>query len=169
MACRIDTLINSPTESLADTVDVQEAAAFMARQDLGSVVVTRSNQVIGLFTEKDLIKRVVGLGKNPKTVTLGEVCSRKLISVSDDASCENAIKTMRSNRCRRLLVYHKDSFLGLVTLPEIAQRLAEQRSRKNALVNVAGGVTLFVTLAVIGLWLYHLPDMARLAMTIMKQ
>jgi hypothetical protein len=59
--------------------------------------------------------------------------------------------------------------MGLVTLPEIAQRLAEQRSRKNALVNVAGGVTLFVTLAVIGLWLYHLPDMARLAMTIMKQ
>ncbi len=168
MACRIDTLINTPTESLADTVDVQQAVAFMARQDLGSVVVTRSNQVIGLFTEKDLIKRVVGLGKNPKTVTLGEVCSRQLISVSDDASCENAIKTMRSNHCRRLLVYHKDRFLGLVTLPEIAQRLAEQRSRKNALVNVAGGVTLFVTLAVIGLWLYHLPDMARLAMTIMK-
>ena len=145
MACRIDTLINSPTESLADTVDVQEAAAFMARQDLGSVVVTRSNQVIGLFTEKDLIKRVVGLGKNPKTVTLGEVCSRKLISVSDDASCENAIKTMRSNRCRRLLVYHKDSFLGLVTLPEIAQRLAEQRSRKNALVYTVNNSCIYIS------------------------
>lgn len=169
MACRIDTLINAPTASLADDVDVQEAVAYMARQDLGYVVVTRSNQVIGLFTEKDLIKRVVGPGKNPKSVTLGEVCSRNLISVSDDASCENAIKTMRSNRCRRLLVYQKNRFLGLVTLPEIAQRLAEQRSSKNALVNVAGGVTVFVTLAVIGLWLYHLPDMARLAMTVMKQ
>lgn len=169
MACRIDTLINAPTASLADDVDVQEAVAFMARQDLGYVVVTRSNQVIGLFTEKDLIKRVVGPGKNPKSVTLGEVCSRNLISVSDVASCENAIKTMRSNRCRRLLVYQKNRFLGLVTLPEIAQKLAEQRSRKNALVNVAGGVTLFFSLAVIGLWLYHLPDMARLAMTVMKQ
>ena len=169
MACRIDTLVNTPTASLDDSVDVQAAVAFMARQDLGSVVVTRSGRVIGLFTEKDLIKRVVGRGKNPKSVTLGEVCTRDLISVSDDASCENAIKTMRSNQCRRLFVYQKDRFLGLVTLPEIAQKLAEQRSRKNALVNVAGGVTLLVTLAVIGLWLYHLPDMARLAMTVMKQ
>ena len=168
MACRIDTLIGAPIQSLADDVDVQKAVAFMARQDIGSVVVTRSNQVIGLFTERDLIKRVVGPGKNPKSVTLGEVCSRNLISVSDDASCATAIKTMRNRQCRRLLVYRKEKFLGLVTLPEIAQKLAEQRGRKNALVNVAGGVTLLVTLAVIALWLYHLPDMARLAMTVMK-
>jgi signal-transduction protein with cAMP-binding, CBS, and nucleotidyltransferase domain len=168
MACRIDKLINTATESLEDSVDVQEAVAFMARRDLGSVVVNRSGQVIGLFTEKDLIKRVIGPGKNPKTVTLGEVCTRDLVSVSNDVSCKTAIKTMRSNYCRRLLVYQKNKFLGLVTLPEVAQTLAEQRSSKNALVNVAGGVTLLVTLAVIGLGLYQLPDMARLAMTIMK-
>jgi hypothetical protein len=75
---------------------------------------------------------------------------------------------MRSNQCRRLLVHQRDNFLGLVTLPEIAQKLAEQRSRKNVVVNVAGGVTLLVTLAVIGLGLYQLPEMARLAMTVMK-
>ncbi|MGB5298686.1 MAG: CBS domain-containing protein [Thiogranum sp.] len=168
MACRIDKLVNTPTESLEDSVDVQEAVAFMARRDLGSVVVNQSGRVIGLFTEKDLIKRVVGPGKNPKSVTLGEVCTRDLVSVSDDVSCETAIKTMRSNQCRRLLVYRQNKFLGLVTLPEIAQTLAEQRSSKNALVNVAGGVTLMVMLAVIGLGLYQLPDMARLAMSIMK-
>jgi len=168
MACRIDKLVNTPTESLEDSVDVQEAVAFMARRDVGSVVVNQSGRVIGLFTEKDLIKRVVGPGKNPKSVTLGEVCTRDLVSVSDDVSCETAIKTMRSNQCRRLLVYRQNKFLGLVTLPEIAQTLAEQRSSKNALVNVAGGVTLMVMLAVIGLGLYQLPDMARLAMSIMK-
>ena len=168
MACRIDKLINAPIESLEDSVDVQEAVAFMARRDLGSVVVTRSDRVIGLFTEKDLIKQMVGPDKNPKSVTLGEVCTRDLISVSDDVFCETVIKTMRSNHCRRLFVYQENKFLGLVTLPEIAQTLAEQRSGKNILVNVAGGVTLLVTLAVIGLWLYQLPDMARLAMSIMK-
>ncbi len=168
MARRIDKLINTPTESLEDSVDVQTAVAFMAKRDLGSVVVNRSGRVIGLFTEKDLIKRVVGPGKNPKSVTLGDVCTRDLVSVSDDASCETSINTMRSNQCRRLLVYRKNKFLGLVTMPEIAQTLAEQRSRTNAVVNVAGGVTLLVTLAVIGLGLYQLPDMARLAMTVMK-
>jgi len=168
MSCRIDKLIHTPTESLEDSVDVQQAVAFMASRDLGSVVVNRSGQVIGLFTEKDLIKRVVGPGKDPKSVTLGDVCTRDLISVSDDISCEIAIKTMRSNQCRRLFVYRQNKFLGLVTLPAIAQTLAEQRSSKNALVNIASGVTLLVMLAVIVLGLYELPDMARLAMTIMK-
>ncbi len=168
MGCRIDTLINAPTASLEDSIDVQRAVAFMARRDLGSVVVSRSGRVVGLFTEKDLIQRVVGLGRDPKSVALGEVCSRNLISVNADASCETAIRKMRNNYCRRLLVYRKDQFLGLVTLPEIAQKLAEQHSRKNIVVNAAGGLTLVVTLVVIGLWLYQLPEMARLAMTVMK-
>ena len=168
MACRIDKLVNTPTESLENNVDIQEAVTFMGRRDVESIIINQSSRIIDLFTEKDLIKRVVGPGKNPKSVTLGEVCTRDLVSVSDDVSCETAIKTMRSNQCRRLLVYRQNKFLGLVTLPEIAQTLAEQRSSKNALVNVAGGVTLMVMLAVIGLGLYQLPDMARLAMSIMK-
>jgi signal-transduction protein with cAMP-binding, CBS, and nucleotidyltransferase domain len=123
---------------------------------------------VGLFTEKDLIRRVVGAGREPRNVTLGEVCSRNLISINDDASCETAIKSMRANRCRRLLMYRGDTFLGIVTLQSVAQELADNRSRQNSVVNVVGGVTLVAALALIALWLYQLPDMARLAMQVMK-
>ena len=46
MACRIDKLISAPTESLEDSVDVQEAVAFMARRDLGSLVVMQHLEAI---------------------------------------------------------------------------------------------------------------------------
>jgi predicted transcriptional regulator len=168
MVCRISKLIHTPVETLEDTVNVQEAAAFMAEKDLESVLVTRNGKVIGLFTEKDMIKRVIGPGKDPKALTLSTVCSRKLISVHEDISCENAVKTMRSNHCRRLLVYHGDTMKGLVTLPGIAQAMANRKDNTNALLNVMGGVTMLIALTVIGFGLYQLPEMARIAMAVIE-
>lgn len=166
MACRINKLINSSVETLEDSVDIQEAAAFMANKDVESVLVTSNGKVTGLFTEKDLVKRVIGPGKDPKSLTLGDVCSRKLISVHEDISCENAIKTMHFNQCRRLLVYRGDTFKGLVTMPGIASAMANKNGRANVLINVFGGVTMLVTFIVIAMGLYQLPQMARIAMAV---
>jgi CBS domain-containing protein len=168
MACRIQNLIQDPIETLDAAVDVQNATAFMAERDIGSVLVTRHGQVIGLFTEKDLIRRVIGPGKDPKLLTLGEVCSRKLVSVHEDTSCETAIKTMHFNNCRRLLVYRGETLKGVVTLPAIARAMAGRNNRSNTLLNLVSATTLVVTLAVIGFGVYQLPQMARIAMAVMK-
>ena len=75
---------------------------------------------------------------------------------------------MRSHKCRRLLVYRGDTLQGLITLPGIAQAMADKNSRNNRLLNVVGGTTLAATLAVIGLWIYQLPDMLRIASAVIK-
>ncbi|MCU7842999.1 MAG: CBS domain-containing protein [Candidatus Thiodiazotropha sp. (ex Monitilora ramsayi)] len=163
MACRIETLVSESAVSLDSDTDVQTAAAHMAEQGLGSVVVTQYGRVIGLFTERDLLTRIVGAGKQPDALKLGEVCTRNLISVSHDSSCANAVKLMRTNRCRRLLVYHNDRLQGLVNLSDLAHAMAEQNSGKNLLVNLVGGITLIVVIAVIGMLISHIPDMLQLA------
>jgi len=168
MACRIRKLVHGSADTLEDSLDVQTAAALMAEKDLGSVLVTHDGDVIGLFTEKDLIKRVIGRGKDPKRVTLGEVCSRKLVAVHEDTSCERAIKTMNYNKCRRLLVYRGETLKGLVSMHSIAEAMASRNRRSNTLLNVLGGVTMFATFVVIGLGLYQLPHMARIAMAALK-
>jgi len=168
MACRINKLKYHPIETLEENISVQQAAAFMAERDLESVVVTRKGRVVGLFTEKDLVRRVIGPGGNPGSVTLGEVCTRRLISLHEDDSCESAIKTMRSNQCRRLLVYRGETLKGLVTMPAIAEALANNSTRSNVLLNAVGATTLLVTISVLVLGLYQLPDMARIAMAVMK-
>jgi signal-transduction protein with cAMP-binding, CBS, and nucleotidyltransferase domain len=168
VSCRINKLAQQPDAALPSDADIQRAAEFMARHDLGSVIVTEDNRAVGVFTEKDLIKRVVGAGRDPQAVTLGEVCTRNLISIDADESCETAIKSMRANRCRRLLLYRGETFLGVVTLQAVAQELADHRSRKNVMINVVGGATVLAALALIALWLYQLPEMARLAMQVMK-
>lgn len=168
MSCRIDQLVHTPIESLEQDIDIQAAAEFMARRDIGSVVVTESGNVVGLFTERDLIRRVVGAGRNPRDVTLGEVCSRNLIAINDDETCETAIKTMYANHCRRLLLYRGETFLGIVTMQSVAQELADDRGRNNTVVNFVGGTTLVAALCLIALWIYQLPEMARIALQVMK-
>ncbi len=167
MACQIDRLVHEPIESLEVSVNIQETARFMAERNLGSVVVTEDDRVIGLFTESDMIKRVVGRGKDPQSVILGDACSRNLITIAANTSCVEAIKTMHANQCRRLLVYRGEKFLGVTTLPMVAQALADQGSGKNLVLNMVVGITLLVTLSIIILSVYHLPDMMRLAQAAM--
>ena len=163
MACRIDKLVAETISSLDCDTDVQTAAAYMSERDLGSLVVTDAGKVVGLFTERDLLKRVVGAGKDPAALKLGEVCTRNLVSIAHDSHCADAIRLMRVNRCRRLLVYQNDRLLGLVKMHDLANALADHSGGKNLLVNLVGGLTLAVVLAVIGMLISHMSDVMQLA------
>jgi len=159
MTCRIEKLVREAVDVLDEAETVETAVKHMADRNLGSVVVTRDNHVAGLFTERDLVTRVVGLGKNPSNVPLRDVCSTDLVSIAHDSSCQEAIRTMHTNLCRRLLVYRDGKLLGLVRLPDVANELAVHSTSKNFLVNLFGGITLAVTLGVIVMLLLQLPNM----------
>lgn len=162
MACRIEKLICESVASLEEGASVQRAAELMAERGVGALVVTRSAHVVGLFTERDLLMRVVGPGYEPKRVKLGAVCSRDLISIAHDGSCHEAIRKMHSYRCRRLLVYDDNEFLGLVRLPDVAKAMAEGRSLNNLVLNAFAAVTLMVACGVIAMMVYRLPEMLEL-------
>ncbi|MET0065017.1 MAG: CBS domain-containing protein [Candidatus Thiodiazotropha sp.] len=162
MACNVGKLVSEAVASMDSATDVQSATQYMAKHNLGSLVVTEHGAVSGLFTERDLLVRVVGAGKDPDALKLGDVCTRNLISVAHNSSCKNAIRLMRTHKCRRLLVYRKDELRGLVNISDVAHALADHNPAKNILVNFVGGVTLVVALMVIGVLISHIPDVLQL-------
>lgn len=159
MACRIEKMVRVAVDVLDEMQTVEAAVQHMAERNLGSVVVMRNDQVAGLFTERDLVTRVVGVGKDPSSVLLRDVSSTNLISITHDSTCQEAIRTMHANLCRRLLVYKDGKLLGMVRLPDVANALAVQSAGKDFMVNLFGGVTLVVTLGVIVMLLLQLPNM----------
>ena len=70
---------------------------------------------------------------------------------------------MRSNSCRRLLVYRGDHFMGVVTLPTLAFALNEKRSGRNTLANVFVAIAVAVVVSVIIILILLLPDMLNMA------
>ncbi len=161
--CNIAHLVIEAVDCMDQSLTVQQGVALMAERNIGSLVITDSEEVVGLFTERDLITRVVGVGRAANEVTLGEVCTRKLISISSDSACHDAITRMEQNRCRRLVVYRGDRFIGLLNMTDVAAALNRSRNRGNLMVNLVAGISLAAIIGVIGLLLYNLPRIMQLA------
>jgi len=163
MSCKVDALVRESVASLNEDATVQQAAELMAQRNLGSLVVTRDGEEVGLFTERDLLRRVVGLGRDPRALSVGDVCTRNLVSISHDKDCRAALETMQAHRCRRLLVYRGQYFVGLVTLTDVAHEMAGKGRGKDLVVNAMGAVTLVVAVFVIAMLLFQLPEMLQFA------
>jgi len=163
MGCKVKDLVRRAYPTLDEGAAVAEAARVMAGRDAGCIMVTRNDRVVGIFSERDLLKRVVAAGRDPNTLPLKDVCSFNLISIPDDASCRTAVQTMEANLCRRLLVYRGRQFVGLVKLQDIASAMAARTSKSDLLINAIGAVTAALAIGVIAMLLVQLPDVFRMA------
>lgn len=157
MSCKVESLIRQEIPSLEEQATVGEAARLMATRNVGSCVVSRRGAVVGLFTERDLLTRVVADGRDPSVLTLGEVCWRNLVSVAHNSTCHEAVTTMQSYRCQRLFVYRGERFLGLVKLSDLAYAMASRGPQTNMLVNVLGTATFALAAGVIAMLPLQLP------------
>ncbi len=169
MACKIDNLVVETAASLDEQCSVQEAAEMMSQENLGSLVVTQGGRVCGLFTERDLLRRVVGEDRDPKQLRLIDVCTRNLIAIDSDSTCEQAIRLMRSNLCRRLVVNRGERFYGMLNLSDVASAMAERGGKKDLVVNLFGAITVAVAIGVIVLLILQLPAMLELVERVSSQ
>ncbi len=103
---------------------VFEAARLMADGRVGSVIVRQDGRVAGIFTERDLLQRVVAAGKDPARVTLAEVMSSPVRScrLSDDVA--DCAKMLRESNIRHLAVIEDDALVGVVGLRDVLQMQA---------------------------------------------
>ena len=113
--------------SLDENKSVLEAAILMTEEFIGSVVVTNPTGLTGLFTERDLMMRVIGMKMDPKKVTLKDVMTRELIKVSPDDTAGRCLELMKDHRCRHLLVFNEGYFIGIVSLRDIVALMIEEK------------------------------------------
>ena len=98
---------------------VREAARLMIEARVGSIVIEEKDKVIGIFTERDLMWRVVGERRDPDATLLGEVMSSpvKAVQYTDDvAHCE---RICRENHIRHLAVEDGEELVGLISLRDL--------------------------------------------------
>jgi CBS domain-containing protein len=104
-----------------------DAAQLMAQKFIGSVVVTGSSHVKGIFTERDLLRRIVCEHRDPGEVKLKDVMRTELVTVQPHDSVELCLEKMKEHRTRHLLVYDGKEFIGVVSLRDmVALMLAEK-------------------------------------------
>jgi CBS domain-containing protein len=134
-----DILADNRVISVDGSSNVVEATRVMMHTDAGAVLVTNGNKLEGIFTERDLVKRVVGAGLDPKATSVVDVMTGSIQTAHPDTSAIEALKTMQQNGFRHLPVQENNSLLGIVSLrdfigkemTEIQDQQAVERSIAN--------------------------------------
>jgi CBS domain-containing protein len=105
---------------------VAEAVAVMTERRVGAVLImTEDGLVGGIFTERDLLVRVVHAGLDPKTTPISLVMTRDVRFVTPGTTIEAALSLMHVNRHRHLLVIDGPKVYGLVSIGDMVRQLIE--------------------------------------------
>ena len=77
--------------TVPSTLTIAETVAEMNRHRIGCMLVLEGEALAGIFTERDVLRRVVGAGLDPKIMRVADVMTRNVITVSDDATVEETM------------------------------------------------------------------------------
>jgi len=101
--------------SVKNSASIVTAASVMVDNDIGSIVVTKDGNPVGIITEKDIVKECCAKKLCGGDLKVKEVMSAPLITIDADASLGEAAMSMSDNRIRRLLVMEKGKIVGIIT------------------------------------------------------
>ncbi|NBB96501.1 MAG: CBS domain-containing protein [Planctomycetes bacterium] len=98
---------------------VHESVRLMCEANVGSVIVKDGDAVEGIFTERDLLRRVVNTLKDPTTTPLGDVMSSPVRSVELGMDVRQCFRLMTELRVRHLAVMEQDALVGMISLRDV--------------------------------------------------
>jgi CBS domain-containing protein len=98
---------------------VLETVCAMVQRNIGAVPVLHNGKLVGIFSERDLMKRVVAEGRDPRSTSLAEVMTDDPLTVSMTEEVSNCMTIMRRNSFRHLPVCHEGQLVGIVSLRDI--------------------------------------------------
>ncbi len=118
--------ITKDVKTCRENDSVSFAVEKMAENDIGSIIVIKKKMPIGIFSERDLIKRVISLGKDPEKVTVGDVMTRELISIDAEESVGFAYHIFVKNNIRHAPVVKSGKLIGIISQRDLAKVIDER-------------------------------------------
>jgi len=115
---------------------VSEAVRLMKDNEVGAVLVLQDDRLVGIFTERDAVYRVMAPGRDPTATTLGEVMTRDPKTVAPDETFGYALLLMHEHGFRHAPVVRDGRPVGVVSArlaldPELEEFAAEAERRKH--------------------------------------
>lgn len=98
---------------------VIDAVKIMNQHGIGCLVVMENGSPVGIVTERDLLKRVLGQSKNPKKIGVQEIMSSPLIVAKPDMEIDEVTKLMFGRKIKKLPIVEDGKLVGLVTFTDL--------------------------------------------------
>lgn len=111
---------------------VLDASKLMTQKSVGSVVIMDGEKLLGIFTERDLLNRVVSKGLNPQKTLLSQVMSPQVLTTDIKATLESCYEKMQKSRARHLPIVDQGRVVGMVTMRDLLEWLWKEIEEENA-------------------------------------
>lgn len=102
---------------------VLEAIGTMSKANIGAVVVEQGGKAVGIFTERDYLRKISLEGRSSDKTNVSEVMSSPLITVGPGEATRGAMETMTECRCRHLVVTEEEEMVGIVSLGDLVKHM----------------------------------------------
>ena len=112
-----------PTDSVFD------ALSLMAQFDIGCVLVTENDKLVGIFTERDYARKVVLKGLGSRDVKVGELMTHAPYTVGLSGTADDVMATMTTKRFRHIPVVEGGKVLGIVTIGDLVKSIVNQHEK----------------------------------------
>jgi CBS domain-containing protein len=107
---------------------VTEAVALLATRECGALLVVEGRDLVGIFSERDLLRRVVAPGRDPASTRLRDVMTSEVVTARPDEDRQSAVSKMRSAGCRHLPVVVDGTVIDVLSMRDLLFEEIEERS-----------------------------------------
>jgi len=120
---------------VARSASIADAARLMSAHHIGALPVLDDDRLVGIFTERDVLTRIVAAGRNPDTTLVGDVMSTELIVADVNESYEVCLGRMQQAHVRHVLALQDGRLAGIVSLRDVMAADVDEKAEELTLLN----------------------------------
>jgi CBS domain-containing protein len=114
--------------SAQSTTVIDDIVRVMNDNHIGAVVIKEGETVVGILTERDLLKKLLAAHKDPSVVTAGEIMTDQIVIATADRTCEECMAIMVNHHVRHLPIYDGKELVGIISIGDLMKRLVSDRT-----------------------------------------
>lgn len=120
-----------PLFHVPSTASVRDVARTMSERNIGAIAVLDSGKLVGIFSERDVLTRIVAEGRNPDETRVDSVMTRDIIVAAPADDINDALQKMHECNCRHLPVVQGGNLVGMISIRDLL-RVDDDANRAKA-------------------------------------
>ena len=116
---KVGQLMKTDLASVQVGTTVSAAAVVMRQRAIGSVFVERHEELVGIVTESDIVRKVLGINHSPERIFVEEIMSAPIIGIEDSRPIVEAADLMENHRLRHLAVTKSGAIIGVLSVRDL--------------------------------------------------
>jgi len=119
-----------PIVYIEPTLSVEDCVALMIKEDIGAVVVRSGETILGMVTERDIVRNCIAEGLDPKKSKAADIVFKDISILESNDPIEKAMNTITKTKRRHVLIREEDALIAILSIGDVMFHLLDDKLRE---------------------------------------